>query len=118
MTKTKIYQLLSILSKDYIYQPELRKSAKTIPRSELIQKCQISELEFAEILETQNKNRFFKIYEIEPDSFCLFSQNSLYELIDDLLVLINGKLELKSPKVSIKEIMRVNDGVIRSYFSE
>ena len=46
------------------------------------------------------------------------SQTSLYELIDDLLVLINGKLDLKSLKVSIKDIMQANDGIIRSYFSQ
>ena len=50
----------------------------------------------------------------------MMSQADLYEIIDDLLVLINGKLTLDSecPSLDLDMILEANDGIIRSRFSE
>ena len=43
------------------------------------------------VVQEFNFDKFLRIYEIEDDKFCMMGKQALYDLIDDILVLINGK---------------------------
>lgn len=92
VSKTKVYQVLAVL-KNYVYKgldddhPEF----KSISRQNLIDCCQISGKEF-DNLNTKSINEHLRIYQISKDQYCLFDDKCFYELLEDVIMVLNAKL--------------------------
>lgn len=52
----------------------------------------MSPLEFEAVMSKLNLDKYYRIYEPQPGLYSLMAKEDLYQVIDDLLVLINGKL--------------------------
>ena len=93
---------------------------KTISRQNLIAMCQISEGEFTRLLEEENITKGLRIYEIQNGQFCLMGQAALYDLLDDLLVLLNAMpgIDPTRPTVTLSQIESANNGIVKSKYTQ
>ena len=83
-------------------------------KEDILSNCQISEKEFENLILTENFNKYLRIFS-KNGEFCIMEEQSLYTLLDDLLVLINAKFS-SSTELTLGQILEANDGIIRSIF--
>ena len=97
------------------YEYDANSPVTSISRQNLIDRCQISGKEFDTVIQEANFEKYLKIYEIYPNQFVSMKKEMLFDLLDELILLINDESKnLDYNALTAKKIMEANDGVIKA----